>query len=440
MFTGSSDMDISVIAPAGASMESDFFMHLHDLIETIPHIKNLTSVRRAKVPLLKFSVRGVDVDLACVRLKTNDMPTAKSPMEGDFHHPAREATPEFDDQVDKLLGLPAERRKSYILTTEENLWAAGLRLTDPTMSESASRMLYLQILWEQEFCISAVANESSRLTLESVKSNLTIFECLQANSENFVQATRFLKYWASRRGIYGNINCYIGGVHLVVMVASVCQLYRVASFAWVISSFFNTFSQWSWDMPVMLHGENVCSSRAVYMAIQKPGTDTVCSSNVTPTTLARIRDELQRGYELTRLLSHDWSSLLDEFCYEEVYGRFVKVRISGGDDEIDIWMGLVKSRIYLLIQLLEANGILCDPNLIEFRDLSSRGSIDCKDDNRVFLWGIVDDTGEKYNLTGSEESWRHNLTVGGLKGQVKLAVIPRMVYCNYKRHNLVKRT
>ncbi|KAL6553616.1 hypothetical protein OROGR_007458 [Orobanche gracilis] len=50
-------------------------------------------------------------------------------------HPARGSSKEYDERVDKLMELLAEQRKSYLLTTEANVWAAGLRFTDPNMSE-----------------------------------------------------------------------------------------------------------------------------------------------------------------------------------------------------------------------------------------------------------------------------------------------------------------
>ncbi|KAL6571525.1 hypothetical protein OROHE_003168 [Orobanche hederae] len=44
------------------------------------------------------------------------------------HIPAREMSLDFDDRVEKLLELSPEQRKSHLLTTEENLWAAVSRI------------------------------------------------------------------------------------------------------------------------------------------------------------------------------------------------------------------------------------------------------------------------------------------------------------------------
>ncbi|KAL6579442.1 hypothetical protein OROMI_009658 [Orobanche minor] len=53
--------------------------------------------------------------------------------------PAQKTSLEFDERIDRLLELPTERRKSYLLITEESLLAVGLRPIEPAMSESASR-------------------------------------------------------------------------------------------------------------------------------------------------------------------------------------------------------------------------------------------------------------------------------------------------------------
>ncbi|KAL6552300.1 hypothetical protein OROHE_007664 [Orobanche hederae] len=44
---------------------------------------------------------------------------------------------EFNERIDRLLELPSERRKSYLIITEESLAAAGLRPIEPAMSDFA---------------------------------------------------------------------------------------------------------------------------------------------------------------------------------------------------------------------------------------------------------------------------------------------------------------
>ncbi|KAK1354259.1 hypothetical protein POM88_047515 [Heracleum sosnowskyi] len=293
VYNGRSDIDILLIAPELVSMESDFFVILRDHIETILLVDNMRSVRGAKVPLLKFSKHGIDVDIACARLKTHDIPRV----------------------------------------------------------------------------------------------------------EEFELATCFLKDWVDSRGINGNINCYLGGVHLVMMVAHVYQKYGhvVKFFGDLISSFFATFATWSWEQPVLLNQDVEMPSRRGPMLIHQPGTKQFCHSNVTSGTLRRISGELLRGHQLIlKVLSYEWSTILDKFSYEAEYSRFIKVKLSVADDNIAEWMSFIKSRIHVLVRSLEVAGIYCDPNLVEFRDTN----MDLIDDNNIVLfWGIIDDTGKKLDLT-----------------------------------------
>ncbi|KAL6558489.1 hypothetical protein OROMI_018839 [Orobanche minor] len=252
-----SDMDILVVAPELASLE------LRQLVDTHPASKNVRGVEGAKVPLLKFNMHGVEVDLAFARLSRNSIPTA---------------------------------------------------------------------------------------------------EVVGQNRQIFADATRLLKCWASS--------------HDQLLFGSVPP----------------------------------CS---LLLPIQKPGTDSFCSSNVTGWTLHKIRTQLIEGFNMTQQVykSSGFSSI-------KHFGQMA-------------WICQVTYSCPS--PFLERDGIACDPDLTEYMDLSSAKSTGFKAENRVFLWGLVADSGEKYSLTDAEKNWRTNLSNGdGYNGEVKLAVIPRDVYQIYK--------
>lgn len=75
--------------------------------------------------------------------------------------------------------------------------------------------------------------------------------------------------------------------------------------------------------------------------------------------------------------------------------------------------------------------------LTEYFDLPSAKSTGFKAQNVVFLWGIVGDTGEKYNLSDAEDKWRGNLAIDndGLSGEVKLAIVKNDEFRMYNRLN-----
>jgi poly(A) polymerase len=70
--------------------------------------------------------------------------------------------------------------------------------------------------------------------------------------QSFKHALRAIKLWSNRRGIYGAVFGYPGGVAWAIMVARICQLYPFANGATIISKFFNLMYKWTWPRPVML--------------------------------------------------------------------------------------------------------------------------------------------------------------------------------------------
>jgi len=72
------------------------------------------------------------------------------------------------------------------------------------------------------------------------------------NHETFRVALRSIKFWANRRGIYGNVLGFLGGVNYAILVAFVCQRYTNACSSTIIHQFFKIFSQWHWPAPIVL--------------------------------------------------------------------------------------------------------------------------------------------------------------------------------------------
>jgi len=116
------------------------------------------------------------------------------------------------------------------------------------------------------------------------------------------------------------LNGFLGGVHLAVLAAFVCQNQPKASVIALISNFFCTYAMWPWPTPVMLQDgmpsnvEDVIETR-FYMPIRLPCSPyEYCHSNVTKSTFTKIRAEFLRGHSMTRvclLFNWDWNTCLD---------------------------------------------------------------------------------------------------------------------------------
>lgn len=97
---------------------------------------------------------------------------------------------------------------------------------------------------------------------------------------------------------------FFAGIHLAILAAYVCQRYPNASVNGLFTMFFEIFAHWPWQNPVSLHGQptNLRRSDGCLMAIVMPCTPPeFCGSNMTKGTFKKIREELMRGYALTKV-------------------------------------------------------------------------------------------------------------------------------------------
>lgn len=100
---------------------------------------------------------------------------------------------------------------------------------------------------------------------------------------------------------------YLGGVHLAVLAAYVCQRHPDASLNALIMNFFRTFAFWPWPTPVRLQegmfltAVDTMETRS-FMPILLPSSPyEYCHSNITRSTFYRIRAEFLCGYHMTRV-------------------------------------------------------------------------------------------------------------------------------------------
>ncbi|KAG5240251.1 nuclear poly(A) polymerase [Salix suchowensis] len=240
-------------------------------------------------------------------------------------------------------------------------------------------------------------DETSWKSLSGVRANQRIL-LLVPNLKNFQSMLRCLKLWAKRRGVYGRLNGFLGGVHLAILAAFVCQNQPDASVIALISNFFSTYAMWPWPTPVIVQDgmpsnvEDVIETR-LYMPIRLPCTPyEYCDSNVTKSTFNKIRVEFLRGHAMTRV----------SFPISTNYTRFFKIHLSALDrDGLGDWVGWVRSHFHCLLLKLEAVQGFCDPNPMEYVDM------DVSEPNVVFYWGLnrsrsnfvcIEPVGEKIDI------------------------------------------
>ncbi|XP_009872428.1 PREDICTED: poly(A) polymerase gamma, partial [Apaloderma vittatum] len=300
--TKGADIDAVCVAPRHVE-RSDFFQSFFEKLKQQEGIKNLRAVEDAYVPLVKFEFDGIETDLLFARLP--------------------------------------------VQTISDNL---DLR------DDSRLRSLDIRCIRSLNGC---------RVTDEILH--------LVPNRENFRLALRAIKLWAKRRGIYSNVLGFLGGVSWAMLVARTCQLYPNASASTLVNKFFLVFSIWEWPNPVLLKKPEESnlnlpvwdprvnpSDRYHLMPVITPAYPHQNSTyNVSMSTRAIMVEEIKRGLAVTNEIlegKSDWSKLFEPSNFFQKYKHYIVLTASASTKEHHIeWVGLVESKIRVLVGSLERN-------------------------------------------------------------------------------------
>ncbi|NXH09238.1 PAPOG polymerase, partial [Bucco capensis] len=300
--TKGADIDTLCVAPRHVE-RSDFFTSFVDKLNQQDRVKNLRVIEDAYVPVIKFEFDGIEIDLVFARLLR---PTVSDKLDLK------------DNSCLNSLDIKCIRSIN------------GFRVTDGIVN-------------------------------------------LVPNKENFQLTLRAIKLWAKRRGIYSNMLGFLGGVSWAILVARVCQLYPNAVASTLINKFFLIFSKWEWPTPVALRSaeENKLnlpvwdprvnlSDRSHIMPIITPAYPQQNSSfNVTMSTRTVMREEFKHGLEVTNEIFQkktEWSKLFEPLNFFQKYKHYIVLTASAFDEKHHLkWIGLVESKIRLLITSLEKN-------------------------------------------------------------------------------------
>ena len=185
-------------------------------------------------------------------------------------------------------------------------------------------------------------------------------------------ALRAVKIWANRRGIYGNVFGFPGGVAWAMLVARICQLYPNACSAVILNRFFKIYSEWKWPQPVVLkqiedgplqvrvwNPKIYAQDRSHRMPVITPAYPSMCAThNISDSTKKVILGEFERGIQVTNDIFSNkktWADLFSkhDFFYRYKYYLAVSITTKGSDEQHLKWTGLVESKLRLLVLKLE---------------------------------------------------------------------------------------
>eukprot|EP00834_Sanchytrium_tribonematis_P006002 NODE_407_length_7978_cov_0.670009.p1 type:complete len:654 gc:universal NODE_407_length_7978_cov_0.670009:3584-5545(+) len=220
--------------------------------------------------------------------------------------------------------------------------------------------------------------------------------------EQFRIALRAIKLWAKRKGIYGNVMGFFGGVAWAMCVAKICQLYPNATASVLVCKFFKVFYQWRWPSPVTLRDIEDYSTatnfesksthpnlnmrvwnptiypsdRAHRMPVITPAYPSMCAThNVTLSTQLIMTEEFKSSAETAEKILNDpqavlaldqginskeeklpttWEHLFSPNNFFSRYKYYLTViAVATNPEDHLIWSGMVESRIRQLVAKLE---------------------------------------------------------------------------------------
>ncbi|XP_056620244.1 poly(A) polymerase alpha [Triplophysa dalaica] len=300
--TKGADIDALCVTPRHVE-RTDFFSSFYDKLKEQEEVKDLRAVEEAFVPVIKLCFDSIEIDILFARLALQTIP---------------ENLDLRDDSLLRNLDIRCIRSLN------------GCRVTDEILH-------------------------------------------LVPNIQNFRLTLRAIKLWAKRHNIYSNILGFLGGVSWAMLVARTCQLYPNAVAATLVHKFFLVFSKWEWPNPVLLKQPEDCnlnlpvwdprvtpSDRYHLMPIITPAYPQQNSTyNVSASTRAIMVEEFKRGLAITDeilLNKADWSKLFEAPNFFQKYKHYIVLLASAQTEKQHLeWVGLVESKIRILVGSLEKN-------------------------------------------------------------------------------------
>lgn len=218
--------------------------------------------------------------------------------------------------------------------------------------------------------------KESILTISGIRFNDTLLSLIPPTSFlSFKVCLVSLKLWAKRRCIYNNKIGYLGGIHLCILVARLCQIYPLATASQLLIKFFEFYGAWVWPRPIFLtpiqYGgmlkwdvwnpfENETDAEHVMPIITPTYPSRNTAYNATTSTLYLIQKEIDRGKRIiieNRAGSYQtmWDTLVSpsRFLGEIDWVLRVKMGAPYKKENAKKWADFVESRIRFLIKGLE---------------------------------------------------------------------------------------
>ncbi len=224
-----SDLDLLTLAPPSIT-RSDFFSSLVSILQNDKRCKNVHPIPTAYTPVIKFVLQCGEK-------------TAASTDDEEIHN----------IHIDLVFARVSDTTKLQEYHKRKTL-AVQYRIDDIDLQD------------QDEIGIRCLNGARvTQMILDSVRNDVRKFQVVLCA----------VKQWAQVRGIYSNVLGFLGGVNWAILVAWVCKHYPDANVSRTLNIFFEVFSKWQWNTPVLLgdriaDAPPICDPLTKTRAIQLP--------------------------------------------------------------------------------------------------------------------------------------------------------------------------
>ncbi|KAG9449007.1 hypothetical protein H6P81_008972 [Aristolochia fimbriata] len=315
------DLNTVCVGPRHASREEDFFMVLHNMLAEMPDVTELHPVPDAYVPVMKFKLNGVSIDLLYAKLSLWVIPE------------------DLDISQDSILQNTDEQ-------TVRSL--NGCRVTDqilrlvPNIQNFRTTLRCMRLWAKRRGVYSNVVGFLGGINWALLVARICQ---LYPNALPSMLVSRFFRVFTQWRW------------PTPVMLCSIEE---------------GTLGLAVWDPRINPR------DKQHHMPIITPAYPSMNSSyNVSFSTLRVMTEEFQRGKEICEAMEEskaDWNILFEPYPFFESYKNYLQIDITAGNDnDLRKWKGWIESRLRQLTLKIERHtcGVLqCHPRPGDFSDKS----------------------------------------------------------------------
>ncbi|KAK9149359.1 hypothetical protein Scep_008116 [Stephania cephalantha] len=394
------DIDTLCVGPSYVNREEDFFIILHDILAGMEDVTELQPVPDAHVPVMKFKMQGISIDLLYASVSLLVVPE-------NMDISLESVLCDVDEQTVRSLN--------------------GCRVAD-------------QIL-------KLVPNiEHFRTTLRCLK---------------FWAKRRGV--YSNVTGFLGGVNWALLVAHVCQLYPNaipsmlVSRFFRVyTQWRWPNPVMLCRIEEDELGFPVWDPRKNP-RDRTHHMPIITPAYPCMNSSyNVSASTLRVMMEQFQTGNNICEdieLNKAQWSALFEQYLFFESYKNYLQVDIVAEDaDDLLSWKGWVESRLRQLTLMIERDtcGVLqCHPYPTEYEDTTKQSSHCAFFMGLQRKQGVKVQEGQQFDIRGTVDEFRDSVNwytfwKPGMEiyvSHVRRKQLPQFVFPEgYRRHRLSRGT